>query len=145
MSSRFGIGLLVLLLLSFAGCGSTGADPGPAPGSSDEAALSQIGEMLRDYQLINGSPPRSLEQLQANAGASLGGAELLSSDRFVIIWGATLPDTNEQPGSSPDQDVLAYSKDANDNGGAVLLLNRTVRTMTTDEFQAAPKAQSSVQ
>ncbi|APW61052.1 hypothetical protein [Paludisphaera borealis] len=141
MSTRYRILSLAILLFPLAGCGSTSALP--TADASDEAALQQVGEMLRDYQLSNGAPPHTLKQLQANAGASPGGVEQLRSSGVVVIWGATLPDTKEEPGGSPDEDVLAYGKDAPEKGGAVLLLNRTVRTMTADEFKAAPKAKSS--
>jgi hypothetical protein len=140
MSTRYRILSLALLLFPLAGCDSTSQTP-PAD-ATEAAALQQVGEMLRDYQLSNGSPPQTLKQLQANSGASLGGFEQLKSSGIVVIWGATLPDTKEEPAGSPDEDVLAYSKDAPEKGGAVLLLNRTIRTMTADEFKAAPKAKS---
>jgi hypothetical protein len=134
--------ILTLLLAPLSGCGSSSGLPAADP--SEEAALQQVGEMLRDFQLTAGSPPQSLKQLQSNAGASLGGFERLKSSGIVVVWGAALPDTREEPGGSPADDVLAYGKDVPEKGGAVLLLNRTVRRMTADEFKAAPKAKSSV-
>ncbi len=140
MNNRHRIFSLAFLLLPLAGCGPSGASSTSNP--SEEAALQQVGEMLREYQLSNGSPPHTIKQLQANAGASPGGFEQLRSSGIEVVWGATLPDTKEEPGGSPDEDVLAYGKDVPERGGAVLLLNRTVRTMTADEFKAAPKAKS---
>ncbi|WP_168221819.1 hypothetical protein [Aquisphaera giovannonii] len=36
-------------------------------------------------------------------------------------------------------EVLAYGKDVPTAGGPVLLLNRSIRTMTREEFKAAPR------
>ncbi|AMV36268.1 hypothetical protein [Planctomyces sp. SH-PL62] len=58
----------------------------------------------------------------------------------MVIYGAPLPDTKEEGGGSPNEEILAYGKDVPTKGGAVLLLNRTVRRMTADEFKAAPQA-----
>jgi hypothetical protein len=131
---------LAFLVLPLAGCGPSGASSTADP--AEERALRQVGEMLREYQMSVGSPPQTIKQLQANAGSSPGGFENLKSSGVVVVWGAPLPDTKEEPGGSPDEDVLAYGKDVPEKGGAVLLLNRTVRSMTADEFKAAPKAKS---
>lgn len=140
MSNWYRILCLTLLLPPLAGCGPTGASSTADP--SEAAALQQAGEMLREFQLSTGSPPQTLKQLQSNAGATPGGFERLRSSGIVVVWGAPLPDTKEEPGGSPDEDVLAYGKDAPEKGGPVLLLNRTIKTMTADEFKAAPKAKS---
>jgi hypothetical protein len=38
--------------------------------------------------------------------------------------------------------VLAYEKKVPQEGGKVLMLNRTIKTMTADAFKSAPKAGS---
>jgi len=132
------LGLLLAPLT--AGCGPTNAIP-----TEDRAAemnLEQIGQMLREYQLSKGSPPKSLKQLLANPGGALGGVELARAGDVVVLYGTPLPDTKEEPGASPNEEVLAYGKDVPDKGGPVLLLNRTIRRMTADEFKAAPKVES---
>ena len=42
----------------------------------------------------------------------------------------------------PGQKVLAYEKDVPQKGGAVVMADGTVKAMTPEEFQAAPKAKS---
>jgi hypothetical protein len=51
---------------------------------------------------------------------------------------ATLPDLDEDPGRSESQEILAYQKDVPQSGGYVLLLNRTAKKMTADQFKSAP-------
>lgn len=60
----------------------------------------------------------------------------------ISSWrgGATLPDTKEEPGQSTAPEILAYGKEVPESGGYVLLLDRTVKKMTAEEFRAAPKA-----
>ena len=65
-----------------------------------------------------------------------GAVEMLRSGQLVVQWGAPL--TPE--GESTDA-VLAYVKAVPEQGGQVLLQDgRTIKTMTADEFKAAPKA-----
>lgn len=65
---------------------------------------------------------------------------MIKSGEVVVGWGALLPDTKEEPGSSPADEVLAYLKAAPERGGPVLMRNRTIRRMTAEEFKAAPRA-----
>ncbi|MDG3006919.1 hypothetical protein [Paludisphaera mucosa] len=132
---------LALLFASaiVAGCGDPASGP-PTADKSEEMNLEQVAEMLREFQLNNGKPPKNLKELKANPGGALGGVELVASGAVVVPFGVTLPDTKEEPGGSPNEEVLAYGKDVPTQGGAVLLLNRTVRRMTADEFKAATLA-----
>jgi len=132
---------VLLLSAAIVGCvGSTNALP--TADRAEEMNLEQVAEMLREYQLNHGGPPKTLKQLRASPGGSLGGFELVDSGDIIVVLGAALPDTREQPGASPDQEILAYGKDVPTQGGPVLLLNRTIRTMTADEFQTAPQAKA---
>ena len=57
-----------------------------------------------------------------------------------MLWGAKLNDlTEEGTNDSPDE-VLAYLKDVPEKGGLVLMKNRKIKSMTPEEFKAAPKA-----
>jgi hypothetical protein len=135
------IQLLAALLASalLLGCEASPSGP-PSADLSEEMNLAQVGEMLREYQLNKGKPPKTLKELRTNPGSALGGVELVASGAVVVLYGVPLPDTKEEPGGSPNEEILAYAKDAPTQGGAVLLLNRTVRRMTADEFKAAPQA-----
>ena len=63
----------------------------------------------------------------------------LRSGSIVLLYNATLPDTDEDPGHAESTEVLAYEKQVPETGGYVLLLNRVIRNMTADEFKAAPR------
>ena len=120
------------------GCGPSNAPPSPE--RAEELKLQEVGQVLREYQLFNNRAPKSIKEIQSAAGGSPGGFELIKTGEVVVNWGATLPDTKEEPGSSPSEEVLAYLKKVPDEGGPVLLLNRTIRRMSTEEFKAAPRA-----
>lgn len=129
------------LLLLVAGCGG-----GNGPMTEDQFLdnnLLEVGELLRMYQMEKGGPPQSLADLQTATNlemvAPMGYQKVQAGD-FVVRWGATLPDTTEEIGTTPDKEVLAYVKETPEQGGSVLLLNRTVVAMTPEEFAAAPKA-----
>ncbi len=92
--------------------------------------------------MSKGRPPKSLKDLITSPGAS-GGADIVASGDVVVIYNVPLPDTNEESGGSPSQEVLVYGKEVPSKGGPVLLLNRTVRRMTAEEFKAAPQAKPS--
>src|SRR5262249_40728082 len=68
------------------------------------------------------------------------GMGAIESGDVIVRFGAALPDTGEEPGKGPGDEVLAYHKDVPTSGGPVLMLNRTIRTMTPEEFQAAKLA-----
>jgi len=143
---KFWIRLLAALFLSaaVAGCGGS-SNALPTEDRVAEMNLEQVADMLREYQMNHGGPPKTLKQLRANPGGSLGGFELVDSGDIIVNLGAKLPDTQETPGASPDEEILAYGKDVPTQGGPVLLLNRTIRTMTPEEFKAAPQAKGSAQ
>jgi hypothetical protein len=105
--------------------------------------LLEVGDLLRMYQIETGGPPKSLQDIQAMPSLEMAapmGYESVRNGDFVVRWNATLPDTGEEPGTTPDEQVLAYTKETPEQGGTVLLLNRTLVTMTPEEFAAAPKA-----
>lgn len=129
-----------LFVLAALAVGCDGASDGPPnPDRGEELRLEQVGEALRNYQLATGKAPKAIKELRASPGDS-GGADLVLSGSIVVVWGVLLPDTKEEGGASPAEEVLAYGKDVPTQGGPVLLLNRTVRRMTADEFKAAPRA-----
>ncbi len=129
---------LFLLAMTAAGCGDSSSGP-PTIERGEEIRLEQVGEVLRNYQLAKGKPPKSIKELRSAPGDS-GGSDLVITGDVVVNWGVPLPDTKEEGGGSPNEEVLAYGKDVPTKGGPVLLLNRAVRRMTAEEFKAAPQA-----
>lgn len=128
----------LLTLLGPLGCGAP--NPEFTPDQVEESKLREVSQVLREYQLFNQKPPKSLKDIQAATGSSPGGFELIKSGEVVVSWGATLPDTKEEPGSGAAKEVLAYFKKVPQDGGLVLMLDRTLRNMTAEEFKAAPQA-----
>jgi hypothetical protein len=136
-AQRSGV-LLVALMAATCGCGSstvtvTGAD-------MESSTLNELGESYRMYQIGNKKPPTKpadLAKLESQAGNAV--AAVKKGD-LLVGWGATLPDTSEEPGKVSSSEVLAYGKDVPTQGGQVLMLDRTIKKMTADEFKAAKLA-----
>jgi hypothetical protein len=125
------------LALLAAGCGGTNA-----PRSTDQVAqdnLAQVGELYRHYQFTKKKPPQKVADLGLVRSLAGNGFEALQSGKIIALYGATLPDTDEDPGHAESSEVLAYEKEVPESGGYVLMLNRTTKKMTADEFKAAPR------
>ena len=58
----------------------------------------------------------------------------------VVLWGPSSRTRAEEGSEDSADEVLAYEKRVPEQGGEVLMKNRTVKTMTADQFKAAPKA-----
>jgi hypothetical protein len=129
------------LALFAAGC--SGTNPPLTPNDNAQSNLTQIGELCRFYQFGKSKPPAKLEDLATLKTQGANGYEALRSGAVILRFGATLPDLSEDPGQSPSEEVLAYLKEVPESGGKVLLLNRTIKTMTPEEFKAAKLAGTS--
>jgi hypothetical protein len=103
-------------------------------------ALNDVGELYRGYQVLHRKPPRQTADFQPMEMANPTGLRALKTGEIVVFYNAELPDLGEAPGKGPADTVLAYEKPVPEQGGKVLMLNRTIKTMTADEFKAAPKA-----
>jgi hypothetical protein len=68
------------------------------------------------------------------------GYEVLSTGKVILLYEATLPNLNEEPGEGPGDVVLAYFAEVPQSGGKVLMLNRTIKTLSADDFKSAKKA-----
>jgi hypothetical protein len=68
------------------------------------------------------------------------GVRTIETGEVIVRFGATLPDTGEEPGKGPGDEVLAYQKEVPDSGGQVMMLDRTIRTITPEEFKTAKLA-----
>ncbi len=127
-------------MLVAVGCGPSG-NVGPAtPAQKSDAALNDIGEIYRIFLLTNKKPPTKIGDLAGFQNVGSTGVAALKSGEVVVLYGAMMTDTNEGPASTSSNEVLAYEKKVPESGGKVLMLDRTVREMTADEFKAAPKA-----
>jgi hypothetical protein len=89
---------------------------------------------------LKNKPPEKFADLGSVRAVSGNAYDAVRTGEVVLRYGASLPDTKEEPGGSPSDEVLAYQKQVPEGGGKVLMLNRTVKTMTAEEFKAAKKA-----
>ena len=132
----FGLGLLI------AGCGPSGNRPMTKEEEST-VALDDVGELYRVFTAQKKKAPTKLADFVPFEPMSPMGLQALQRGDVVVRFGATLPDTKEEPGVGPDDEVLAYEKDVPVSGGRALMLNRTIKTMTADEFKAVKLAGTS--
>ncbi len=116
--------------------GRGGSDSSMTPQPPEERGLKQFAELYRDYAKKNARGPKSLKKLNVKGQAYPVAVKLLQSGELVVQWGVAISPEGE---TAPA--VLAYLKSVPDDGGLVLLQDgRTIKTMTADEFNAAPKA-----
>ncbi len=137
---------LILCALVFAsafsgvGCGGSSGLAKTEETSTDHLALRELGEAYRLYTISKKKAPKSLAELATVDAVGGNGIEAVRTGRAAIRMDATLPDTGEEPGKVPSSEVLAYETKTPQDGGYVLLLDRTIRKMTPDEFKAAKLA-----
>jgi hypothetical protein len=137
---RFGWGLLLsgCTLALAGGCGSAASKPQPV----ENLALNEVGDLYRLYVEEHQKPPtKPSDFTRYEQGFPLGYRQVKDGE-VVVQWGAQLTDLADGSKDSADR-VLAYEKKVPDQGGAVLMENRTLREMTAEEFKSAPKAGSS--
>lgn len=134
---RHALGLLALAGL--AGCGA-GATPTAEALPPEALGLQSLGEAYRTISVVNKRPPKGIKEVEQASAASPGGMGSLDESNVVVFWGAELNDLSEEPGKVPSDKVLAYEKKVPTQGGYVLLLDRTIKKMTPEEFKSAPKA-----
>ncbi len=130
---------ICLLSLAAAGCGGSSGGPMTKDQGEDQA-LTQIGELCRHYQFMKKKGPDKLTDLAPVKTQAASGYEALANGKAVLLYGATLPSISEDAGEGPGDEVLAYMAEVPQSGGKVLMLNRTVKTMSADDFKAAKKA-----
>ncbi|HEV3167239.1 MAG TPA: hypothetical protein VGZ22_24735 [Isosphaeraceae bacterium] len=134
---------LWILCLGLAAAGCSGADNHPV--TADEmqlTALSDVAELYRLYIAQNKKPPANVADFNSMEMMSPTGLHALKSGEVIVFLKADLPDLGEETGKGPGDVVLAYEKNVPQEGGKVLMLNRTVKTMTAEEFKSASKAGS---
>ena len=128
------------LALLAAGCSTGATNSPPTATETADTLLRDVGELYRNYQNNKKKPPGSLTDLVSVRTVGPNGYEAARTGKLVVRYGATLPDLAEDPGQSSSDQVLAYESSVPESGGQVLMLNRTIKSMSADEFKSAPKA-----
>jgi hypothetical protein len=136
MRNRFWtLGFLSLMML---GCGSS--TPPIKPDQEKNLALSQVGELYRLYTVDKQKPPTTIEDFASERAVAPMGFAAIKSGEIIVMYGATMTGLEEGPPSGNSDEVLAYAKTVPEAGGDVLMLDRSIKTMTAAEFKAAKKA-----
>ena len=125
------VALALLALTTGPGCGPPKVENSET--IAETGALDEVGQLYQTSLNAIKKPPTSLSQLAAKRDLFLLGYNAIESGKVIIYWGVTpTPDT-------PSDEVLAYGPEVPTEGGPVLLKDMTIKPMTPEEFQAAPK------
>ncbi len=135
--------LAMLALGAVVGCGSPTPTSQGSGGSMETASLNELAEAYRVFSIAKKKPPQNIGELSTVEAFGGNGMDAVKKGEIIVLWGSKLPDLGEEPAKVPSPQVLAYWKDVPDKGGFVLLLDRTVVSMTPEEFKAAPKSGAS--
>lgn len=134
------LGLLAVVMA--AGCGGSSNEP-VTQADAEKNALSDVGELYRMYTFEKKKAPTKVADFTPLEAMNPMGWDAIRKGGVIVRFGANLPDTNEGPGTGTSDEVLAYQKQVPVSGGEVLMLNRTIKTMTADEFKSAKLAGTS--
>ena len=108
--------------------------------SIERASLAEIGEIYRSFSVSNNRPPKDLKELGSMRPVGPSGVKSLEDRTVILFYGGPMNDLNEGLASTSSNKILAYEKKVPESGGDVLMLDRTIKTMTAQEFKTAPKA-----
>lgn len=130
--------ILCSLFLLATGCG--GSSTPITSAQEQENSLQHVGEMVRNFQMSKNKPPTKFSDFTSVRAVAGNGFEAVRSGMVVLRYGAMLSDTKEEPGQTPSDELLAYESQVPEKGGRVLMLDRTIKTMTPEEFKVAKLA-----
>jgi hypothetical protein len=129
-------GMLILAVIALVpGCGMQQA----AARAKRTNDLKAIGLAYHNYHQTFGKGPAKAEDLKEFLYDDASAWNALQSGDVVLIYGVNIA-TGMPQGASIT--VLGHEKDASTKSGLVLLGDASVKSMTADEFKAAPKAQA---
>ena len=121
-----------LVVIVLAGCQSA---PQPPPPPSAEEGLKELVGVYRYIEYSKLALPRKPEDFNDYVDSMPTALDRIKQGEYIVAWGIG---RSTAPGAA--NQVLVYEKKALTEGGAVLLRDGTVKQMTAEEFNAAPKA-----
>jgi hypothetical protein len=131
------VGLLGIGLLAVSGCGGDSkTNTGPREFSNADT-LHEVAGMLRNHMAAKSAGPSKVADLAPFEIEYPRGFAAVKSGAVVVIWGAKVAG---EGGTGAQGMIVAHMKDVPTNGGEVVLDNGDVKTLTAEEFKAAPKA-----
>ena len=128
--SRLFAALFVLVgLFLTTGCGGK-EDPAVV---REKVEFQEIYRVYQHFVKSQEKPPAELSDIATTQYEMLYPVTIksLQDGKFVVVWNVNSKDART---------VLAYDKDAPEKGGAVLMANGTMKTMTAREFAAVKPA-----
>jgi hypothetical protein len=108
--------------------------------SAEAQGLKSLGEMYRIVSESLKRPPKGIGELRTAEAKVPGGFNSIGEQNVAIYFGAEMPDLTDKPATDAGDTILAYDRMVPRQGGYVLMLDRTVRRMSPEEFKAAKKA-----
>ncbi len=133
----------IALALAFApGCGK---DPNPpnSPQLYSNNVLFEIGDTINTYYIQHKKAPQGIKDLAEFADTFATGIGAARRGEVVVFWGVA---PVESGSTSPEgQEVLAYLKESPESGGGVLTRALQIKSLTAEEFKAAPKAAGKIE
>jgi hypothetical protein len=121
-----------LVVVVLAGCQSA---PQPPPPPSAEEGLKELVGVYRYIEYSKFALPRKVEDFNDYWDSMPTAFDRIKQGDYIVAWGIG---RSTAPGAA--NQILVYEKKAPTEGGAVLLRDGTVKQMTAEEFNAAPKA-----
>ncbi len=134
---RWSLALLLAGLTT--GCGNVNE---AARSVAEVRPVQDVGDLYRMYMLEHKKPPASPSDFLPYQDASPEAVRAVKDGEVLVVWDVALTDLSPEGGKDAADEVLAYEKKVPTEGGTVLMKNRTIRQMTADQFQAAPKARA---
>jgi len=126
------VALVTVVAVILLGCGGVQQAAQRQKRAND---LKQIGLAYHNHLDAEGKAPGQVKDLQKYLQDAPAVYQSLEKGDYVVQWGASLK--NMTAGTS--NTVLGYEADVPTKGGQVLMGDASVRTMTAQEYQAAPK------
>ena len=121
------------------GCNSS-SEQAAMETSAEAQGLKSLGEMYRIVSQSLKRPPKDIGELRAAEAQVPGVFSSIGEQNVAIFFGAEMPDRPGKPGEGASGTILAYDRMVPRQGGFVLMLDRSVRKMSAEEFKAAKKA-----
>lgn len=127
--------LAASLTAAFAsGCSENEVTPETAAANVSQGQLEEVGQLYQATVANTKKAPSSLKSLASARDIFFAGYSALERGDVIAYW-----DVKPTPEEASATEVLAYMAAVPEKGGAVLLKNLTIKTMTAEEFAAAPK------
>jgi hypothetical protein len=125
-------GALIFLLLSFA---IVGCSKGLDADNPEENELREVWNLYRGGpKAMLARPPGKLEEVRNQRTLYPRGYSAIEKGAIVVAWGTDLKQIQ-----NPESTILAHEKQTPTDGGQVLMADGTIKDMSAQEFQAAPK------